>query len=74
MAEALLKFDLIEEREDFDNAIKGSSYRSALFDIDQWLRSKLKYEELTEAQHEAYETTRKQLWDILNSNGVEELC
>lgn len=74
MAEALLKFDLIEERDDFENAVNGGRFRSCLWDIDQWLRSKIKYENLTEAQHEAYQGTRDQLWDILRSNGVEELA
>ena len=44
---AVLKFNLPEENEDFKAAINGSKYKSAIWDYDQWLRSEMKYGELT---------------------------
>jgi hypothetical protein len=52
-------------------AIKGSKYYVALWDIDQWLRARLKYDDtLTDGQYEAYEKTREELRDIMSSRGV----
>lgn len=44
---ALLKFSLPEEQDEFETANNGWKYRSILCDIDNFLRSKLKYEELS---------------------------
>lgn len=44
--EAILKFNLPEENADFKNAIDGVKYKIILFELDQYLRNKLKYENI----------------------------
>jgi hypothetical protein len=68
---ATLAFDLPEEQELFDRAVKGSDWRMVVEDMDGWLRSKLKHEELTPEQDAAYEEARKHLFSILEERGLQ---
>ena len=43
--EAILKFDLPEEADDFDNAVNGYKFKLILWEMDQHLRSIAKYSE-----------------------------
>jgi len=43
----ILKFDLPEEHEDLKTYLKAHDYYSALFDIHQFIRSKLKHENVS---------------------------
>jgi hypothetical protein len=43
---AVLEFDLPEDKTDFQAAIIGHNYKSAIWDFDQLLRSEMKYTEL----------------------------
>ncbi len=43
--EAILKFDLPEEADDFDNAVNGYKFKLILWEMDQHLRSITKYSE-----------------------------
>lgn len=67
----IIKYDLIEERKEFEVAFKASNYKSALWDIDQYLRSELKYSELSEEEYKAFSRIRKKVWDIASDNEVQ---
>jgi len=67
---ATLTFSLPEEQEEFDYAVKGSDWRIVVEDMSNWLRSKLKYEQLTPEQDAAYEEARKHLFTILEERGL----
>ena len=71
MPKAILQFNLPEERHEFEVASNGQNYLSALHDLDNYLRSKLKYEELPDQVREALQSTRDELHVILLDNGVE---
>jgi hypothetical protein len=45
MAKVILEFDPTEEREDMDSAINGWKWKMLVWDLDQHLRSELKYNE-----------------------------
>jgi hypothetical protein len=64
MAKGILEFDLFEEREEFNIAQKGAHLAYVIDQLDQYLRRKLKYEEITEEQHKVYEEIRSKLWEI----------
>lgn len=68
---ALLKFSLPEEQDEFETANNGWKYRSILCDIDNFLRSKLKYEELSPGEDGAYDKTRTELWNLINEHKVD---
>jgi hypothetical protein len=67
---ATLQFSLPEEQQEFDYAVKGSDWHIVVEDMSNWLRSKLKYEELTPEQDAAYEEARKHLFAILEERGL----
>jgi hypothetical protein len=67
---AKLEFDLPEEQDDFEVASNGWKYRSVLFDLDNFLRNKLKYEKLTEEQYKAYSEVRELFWDTLRDDNL----
>lgn len=68
---AVLEFNLPEDQDDFDTATNGWKYRSVLCDIDNFLRSKLKYEELPPGEDIAFEKARTELWNLVNEHKVD---
>jgi len=66
----IIEFDLPMEREEFDEAVNGWKYSLVLWELDQWLRGKLKYENLTDDEYEIYDETREKLWAEMESRGV----
>jgi hypothetical protein len=68
---ATLTFNLPEEDHEYSNAVDGSKMRSVLWDLDQWLRAKLKYEELTDGKYDAFKETRDQLRELLREENVD---
>ena len=64
MTSATLTFD---DETDLLTAVNGYKYKLALWDLDQFLRSELKYnEELTAEKHEYAEMLRDKLREILD--------
>lgn len=49
---------------------KGQSLKSILWDMDQYLRGRLKYEELTDEVDTALEAARTKLRDLCNEADV----
>jgi len=58
-----LEFDTIEEAQ---LAINGSKYAAAIFEYDQYLRGKLKYETLPEDMYIAYQDSREKIREFLS--------
>lgn len=56
--QAILKFNLPEDRDEFILAQRGASYQIALDEIDNHLRSKMKYENLSDAEYHLFEQIR----------------
>jgi hypothetical protein len=68
---ATLTFNLPEEDHEYSNAVDGSKMRSILWDLDQWLRAKLKYEELTDGKYDAFKETRDHLRELLREENID---
>jgi hypothetical protein len=68
---ATLEFKLPEEKYEFANATQGAKMRSVLWDLDQWLRAKLKYEELTDGQYDSFKETRDELRKLLIEENID---
>jgi hypothetical protein len=67
--EAILKFNLPEERPEFDLAVNGSKWSFVAWKVDQELRSKIKYSEsLTEEQRDIYQEVR----NLINEYMLEQ--
>jgi hypothetical protein len=71
MAKATITFTLPEEQQDFHDAVHVSDYKMVLWDLDQRLRSKLKYDDtLDDISVAAYQDARDMLHGFLNDYGV----
>jgi hypothetical protein len=68
---AKLTFDLPEESHEWENALQGSKMRSTLWEHDQWLRSKIKYEDLNDEQYQVYQGCRDHLRTLLIENNID---
>lgn len=67
---AILEFDLPEENTDFQAAINGNNYKSAIWEYDQLLRSEMKYKELSDDTYQAYKWCREELRKILEQDNL----
>ena len=70
---ATLEFDLTEEREQFEDACNGSKWSHAMWALDQYLRTKVKYasDDAHEEAINAFEEAREELRRILNEENLE---
>lgn len=66
MSKAILEFNLPEESEEHSNALNGSSYRYNIKDFDNWLRNKLKYENLSEQESKLFQEVRDKLREFMD--------
>jgi len=60
-----IEFDGTEEKNELQECLDGGKWKLVAWDLDDELRRKLKYSELTEEQHNAYETIRKELNELI---------
>jgi hypothetical protein len=60
-----------EERNEARTAMDASAWRGAMQELDEWLRSKLKYAETTKDAHKAFDETRQELHALLAGHGLE---
>jgi hypothetical protein len=67
---AILEFDLPEDNDDFQAAINGYNYKSAIKDFDELLRSEMKYKELSKETYNAYKYCRNELRKILAEDNL----
>jgi hypothetical protein len=66
----ILKFNLPEENDDFQAALNGHKYKSAIWDFDQLLRSEMKYKDLSNDTYTAYKFCREELRKILAEDNL----
>lgn len=67
---AVLEFNLPEENLEFEMCSNGSKAYCVLSEYDNWLRAKIKYEELSDLEYEIYEKCREELRGMLNENNI----
>lgn len=70
--EAILKFNLPEDRIEFELATNASKWYSVCWDIDQYLRAETKYapDSMPEEVYESLSKTREKLREIMSDNNV----
>lgn len=68
---AILKYNLPEENHEFLNATQGAKMRCVLWEFDQWLRSKVKYEDLNDDQYQVYQGCRDHLRTLLYEDNID---
>lgn len=68
---AILEFDPITEKEEFNDARCGGRYRYILSTIDEELRNKIKYTELNKEEELAYRLVRQRINDLLLEENLD---
>jgi hypothetical protein len=74
MAKAILEFDLneVEDVTAHKRAVKDIDMAMALWDMDQYLRQQLKYnDKITGEVYDALDKAREQLRDFMNNHNVD---
>lgn len=76
MGKIILEFDSFEEKDDVRDALDGYKWKLAVWDIDQHLRSAVKYgsynnRQATEEEREFADKLREDIRDILNGYGIQ---
>ena len=71
--EAILKFNLPDDQEDFNIALDGSKWALSMWELSQWLRSQIKHppEGMSDDTYKAFEDARDQLHEILQEIGLK---
>lgn len=70
---ATLEFTLPEEQEQFEDASNGWKWSHAMWQLDQFLRAKVKYasDDASEESIDAYQNAREELHRILSDDNLE---
>jgi hypothetical protein len=69
---AILEFNLPEDNEEFNRAVKSVDYYVSLFEIYQYLRREMKYnEQLSDIERDTFERIIEEFNKILTENGIE---
>ena len=68
---AVLEFQLPEETEEHQNALKGTLYKGALQEMDNYFRNKIKYEELPGDVRVSMENAREALHQAAQHYGID---
>lgn len=66
-----MEFNLPEDKDDYDLHNNASNMFCILVELDSFLRSKLKYEELNNDQYTSFEIARNHLYALLDDKGVK---
>jgi len=68
-----LEFELPDEQSDFDSAMNGYKWELAVWDMNQYLRSVIKYapDETSEEVFKALDKVRDELFNILDNYNLE---
>ena len=69
--QAVLKFDFPDDREDFELASHALDWYSVVREMDETLRSWLKYGHDFKSADKALEAVRQMLWDNLNDRDLQ---
>ena len=70
--EAILKFSLPNDKWEFQMANESAGMHSVIWDMDQWLRGKIKHapDNMSEDTYNAFEVCREQLHEFINDNNI----
>jgi len=67
--EAILKFNLPDDQDDFRFAVEGTKWYLVVHTFDQYLRSRIKYNDnLSDEEYELLEKVREELYSTINEN------
>jgi hypothetical protein len=70
MAKVTIEFDTVEDKDEMDMCLNGSKWYSLAWELDQYLRGRLKYSELSEEVYKELNHTREKIHEIMREEGL----
>lgn len=67
----ILKFTLPEDQIDFQTALDGNKLKMIIHDHYQFIRTKLKYCQLTDAEYKMYEECKENILELLKDENLD---
>jgi hypothetical protein len=73
MPKVTVEYDLPEEQSEFNDFNNAGKYYSVLWDIDQYMRDKVKYasDDTPELYKEAIQMVRNELWKLMKEHNLD---
>jgi hypothetical protein len=71
MPKVTIEFNTIEEQHELELCINASKWYSIVSDYSEYLRTKIKYGELSDDAYKAIEEAREKLHELLNDEGLK---
>jgi hypothetical protein len=71
MAKVTIEFNTIDEQHELELCINASKWYSIVSDYSEYLRTKIKYGELSDDSYKAIEQAREKLHELLNDEGLK---
>jgi hypothetical protein len=68
---AILEFDLPEDNHEFQNATQGAKMKSVLWEMREYIRHRLKYDEYNYDQFEVLNACQSKLIDLLFEENID---
>ena len=72
MPKAILEFNIPDEQDEFETACNAQKYRIILWELDQFLRNKIKHasDDTSDDYLNALQTVRDEFWVLLEENNL----
>lgn len=68
---AILEFNMDDDKHDFELAINGAKWYVLAWEFDQYLRTRMKYEDsISDDEYKAVEAAREKLRDLMYESGL----
>jgi hypothetical protein len=71
MPKVTIEFNTIEDQHELELCINASKWYSIVSDYSEYLRTKIKYGELSDDAYKAIEEAREKLHELLNDEGLK---
>jgi hypothetical protein len=71
MPKVTIEFNSIEEQHELELCINASKWYSIVWDYSEYLRTKIKYDELSDDAYKAIEEAQEKLHELLNDEGLK---
>jgi|ETNmetMinimDraft_5_1059913.scaffolds.fasta_scaffold11369_3 hypothetical protein len=70
---ATLEFELPEDHENYRQSADGMNWSLAMWDLEQFIRSEIKYQEekYSEGEQEVFQTVRDKIVEIMNEYNLK---
>lgn len=71
MPKVTIEFNTIDEQHELELCINAGKWHSIVSDYSEYLRTKIKYGELSDDAYKAIEEAREKLHELLNDEGLK---